>query len=301
MILNKDFYIDVNEDKDVMCISIKNDVRISELKECLSINCDISGFATDDGVVKSGTSIFVDKNSNVALAKCADKNIIMINKERKLFIDFNNKGYVFKDDVDTYDSRYLTKEGKHLVYESILKFMRGFKFIYGHLPVDSSVTFMFLFMGILNKDEAKTVYEGNGILLYLNSFRRLDLSKLKLNIADSYTYEVVGTIELSLNKKDKSNFSYSGNVSYKINSEHEHKGYATDALRALIDYVKTLSDEYNKELYIASLVDDEYYQRVAISNGGVLEYDGEVPDGDSLAAINKIKEVKIYKIDGKSV
>ena len=60
-----------------------------------------------------------------------------------------------------------------------------------------------------------------------------------------------------------------------------------------------MSDEYNKVLYIAALAEDIPYQKVALNNGAVLEYDGKVPEGDSLASLNKINEIKIYRIGDK--
>ena len=106
-------------------------------------------------------------------------------------------------------------------------------------------------------------------------------------------------IDVSLRKSDESNFSYQGNVSYKIDESFESKGYATDALKTLVEYVDTIDDEYNKELYVAALVEDIAYQKVAEKNGGVLVFEGDVPHRESLAVINKVKQIKIYKLRDK--
>lgn len=281
----------------VLIIDIKEDVPSAkllldypELHDC--------NLSNGNNIWESGTSIFVDKSNGSVVVRRPNKDLLLVYGQNRLFIDFKDNCYQFSDEGDEFLSSKLTNEGKHYLYDKIIKFMRNFKEIDKHLPLESTFNFMFLQMGIFNRDDVEIVYDDASVILYLSSFRSLDLSKLKLNIADAYTFEVVGTIEVSLNKRDESNFSYSGNVSYHILEGYQNKGYATSSLSALVSYINRVSDEYNKVLYIAALKDAYAYQAVALNNGAVLEYDGKVPDGDTLATLNKVNEIKIYRIDG---
>lgn len=291
-------YDDIVNSENVISFKVKKDVPLSKLLLSFPY-VDDESIVNGDLVVDDGTSIFIDKNNKAIAMRKLDKSMILLFDGKILTVNFSDSSYTYNDGTDVFESTYLAKEGKHMLFPVLTEFLRNFSEINGYLPIDSSLTFIFLNMGILNKDDSTIVIEANGILLYLNSFRSLNFSKLKLNIADSYTYEVVGSIDLNLNESSEDNFSYRGNVSYKISEEYQSKGYATDALKTLIEYLDTVEDDYNKELYVAALVDDIAYQMVAIKNGGVLVYDGEVPGGDSLSTINKIKEIKIYKIGNK--
>ena len=281
---------------DCLKIDIRDDVLFSKLKTDIF---ELLGSNIEDEVMKKGTSIFLAKSTNGLIIRYPGKKILLTAENRNLFIDLDASGYRFKDGDEEFLSTELTNEGKHYLFDRIIDFMSAFKECKKYLPVDSSFNILFSCMGILNFDDVTIVGEDAGVILFLNPFRELNLSKLKLNIADGYTYEVVGTMELSLNKKEVSNFSYSGNVTYDIYEEKTNKGYATSALKALISYVGTVSDEYNKVLCIAALAEDIPYQKVALNNGAVLEYDGKVPEGDSLASLNKINEIKIYRIGDK--
>lgn len=280
----------------VLIIDIKEDVPSAKLLLDYPELHDCNLFE-DNNVWECGTSIFVDKSNGSVVVRRPNKDLLLVYGQNRLFIDFKDNCYQFSDEGDEFLSSKLTNEGKHYLYDKIIKFMRNFKEIDKHLPLESTFNFMFLQMGIFNRDDVEIVYDDASVILYLSSFRSLDLSKLKLNIADAYTFEVVGTIEVSLNKRDESNFSYSGNVSYHILEGYQNKGYATSSLSALVSYINRVSDEYNKVLYIAALKDAYAYQAVALNNGAVLEYDGKVPDGDTLATLNKVNEIKIYRID----
>lgn len=294
----KDYRYEIEEDEKVFKIVFASDVSFSKVSLDFPI-LDLLSNKYKEQVFRSDTSIFVDKNNEAIVVRNPDKSMILISGEKTLNIDFKRRGFLFEDDGRFYDFALLDKNQKNALFDSIIDFMDKFDSINAYLPIDASKTFIFLCMGILNKRDASVIREGHGVILYLNSFRSLNFKRLRFNIADSTTYEVVGSIEASLGEKDESNFSYAGNVSYKISDEYRNLGYATNALAELIDYINEACDEYNRELYIASLVDDMAYQAVAIKNGAVLHYEGDVPDNDYLASLNKIKQIKIYKIANK--
>lgn len=289
---------ELEEDERVLKIKITSDVSFSDMLLEFPILDKLSKkFGSQ--VIESDTSIFIDKNNGATVIRYTDKSVTLMLNNKELDIGFERRGFLFDDGDEIHDYEALDKKQKNALFDQVIIFMDNFDGINDYLPIDASKTFMFLRMGILNKRDASVVCEGHGVILYLNSFRSLDFKRLRLNVADSTTYEVVGSIEASLGEKDESNFSYAGNVSYKISDEYRNLGYATNALAELIDYINEVCDEYNRELYIASLVDDIAYQAVAIKNGAVLHYEGDVPDNDYLASLNKIKQIKIYKIANK--
>lgn len=294
----RDYRYQIEEDERVFKIVFTSDVSFSKVLLDFPI-LDILSKKYKGQVFRSDTSIFIDKNNGSYIFRNPDKSMTLVSGNKELNINFNKKGFLFNDNGEIYDFVTLTKDQKNALFENIITFMDAFDQINEYLPIDASKTFIFLCMGILNKRDVSVVCEGHGVILYLNSFRSLDFKRLRLNIADSTTYEVVGSIEASLGNHGESNFSYGGNVSYKISDEYKNLGYATNALALLIDYVNELGDEYNRELYIASLVDDIAYQTVALKNGATLHYEGNVPDSDYLATLNKIKQIKIYKIGNK--
>ncbi len=42
-------------------------------------------------------------------------------------------------------------------------------------------------------------------------------------------------------------------------------------------------------------------QKVILKNGGILFYEGEVPNGDKVKFLNKVDYVKIYTIDANTI
>lgn len=289
---------EVEEVPEVFKIKMSVDVSFSNLLVDFPILDKLSS-VFDKQMVRSDTSIFIDKNNGSVLVRNPNKTMILLADNKRLDVSFDKLGFLFEDDGKLFDFKTLTRNQKHNIFGSVISFMENFDDINECLPIEASKTFIFLQMGILNMRDVTIVHETDDVILYLNSFRKLNLEKLKLNVADATTYEIVGSIDASLNKKGEDNFSFYGNVSYKTNEGYQNLGYATASLRALIEYINTLSDEYNKELYIASLVDDLAYQMVALKNGANIYYDGDVPDGESLATLNKIRQIKIYKIANK--
>lgn len=108
------------------------------------------------------------------------------------------------------------------------------------------------------------------------------------------TMEKVG--EISFDYLCDSGFSYGGNVSYEIDKDFQNQHYATMALSLLKDLLKSNEFEGDKDLYIATLPDNIYSQKVAKNNNGVLCYDGKVPENECLYYIDGVKKVKVYKI-----
>lgn len=120
-----------------------------------------------------------------------------------------------------------------------------------------------------------------------------DKKVCSFNIILNNTKEKVGEITFNL-KKDS--FTYDGNVGYEIKEEYRNKGYASRALRLLKEVVKTNNYVGDKDLFIATVPDNIYSQKVAENNEGVLIYDGEVPKKDIFNYKYGVNKVKVYQI-----
>ena len=92
-------------------------------------------------------------------------------------------------------------------------------------------------------------------------------------------------------------FNYSGNVSYYIRSNFRNRGYATEALKLLKEFL--CSENFNKNIKILLAIKPTNISsmKVATNNGAKLIYDGEVPDNEPINYIDGAKKIKIYKID----
>lgn len=89
-------------------------------------------------------------------------------------------------------------------------------------------------------------------------------NKCVLDIILNKTYEVVGFISFDLDNRCP------GNVSYIINEQYQHNGYATKALKLLKELLKQNKYKNNKDIYLQ--ICNEYSRKVAIKNGAVYQY-----------------------------
>lgn len=91
------------------------------------------------------------------------------------------------------------------------------------------------------------------------------------NIILNKTNEYIGTISFDYYSK---NVEY-GNVSYAIKEEYQNKGYATRALRLLIELLKNNSYKGDKDLYFWVSYYNEYSKKVILNNGGEIISGGD--------------------------
>ena len=122
----------------------------------------------------------------------------------------------------------------------------------------------------------------------------VELTHAYFHIVLNETNDVVGHIAFDYSLS--SGFDYSGNVEYSIKEEYRNKKYATKALALLKKLLKSNTFDGDKDLYISTLPENIYSQKVAVNNGGILYYDGEVPKEHIIRITDKIKKVKVYQI-----
>lgn len=115
---------------------------------------------------------------------------------------------------------------------------------------------------------------------------------LKFDIFLKETREKVGHIGYLYGRED--GFTYDGNVYYEIEDQFKQQGYATLALELLKDLL--LKHQVNSNLYISTLPNNFYSQKVALNNQGEKIYNGSVPEEDKLYRQDGIEEVVVYRI-----
>ena len=297
---NKRFYLDETKLDGALKITMLRDTAIENLIEYYSNFDNLNVIKNVIGEDIPGNSVlYLDDTSNSVVIRLSNKKFLLVSDSTSLLIDSKMRKYTFSEGKNNYVSDELSREEKCLVFDRLTLFMSRFNNLNKCLPVDLTINCLFAYMGLLDKRRFIVVANDDKVLLCLNEFRKVNPEGMKLTIVDAVTFETVGTIEFYLNLKGHDNFSFSGNVEYNISEEYSNNGYASSALALLKSYINGLSDEYNKELYVAALAEDFYYQQVAIKNGGVLTYDGPVPKGERLKILNKVDDIKIYKIDNK--
>lgn len=93
----------------------------------------------------------------------------------------------------------------------------------------------------------------------------------------------------------KEGFSYDGDVSCEINSIYRNNGYATRALKLLLD---NLAKRKINEVYVASKLNNFASQKVIEKNDGKLLLKGYLVD-EKTKKLHNIEEVMVYKLTPK--
>lgn len=114
-----------------------------------------------------------------------------------------------------------------------------------------------------------------------------------LDIILNETKEQVGTITFNFKN---TGFTYDGNIGYEIKDEFQHNGYASRALKLIKEVIKSNQFKGDKDIYISTVPNNIYSQKVAENNEGKLVYNGNVPDNDKYNYKYGVKEVKVYQI-----
>lgn len=145
----------------------------------------------------------------------------------------------------------------------------------------------------------REVLSSDNVALYEFSSYKINNPKRTYRIVHKSSNRIIGTIFFELKKLEENkldpNFSYIGNVNYRINEEYQGFGYATEALTLLIEQIKCYSDEYAKDLYLSISDDNIPAKKVAIKNGGKIIYDDYIPKDKLPFNVDNSKKTIIYK------
>ncbi len=235
------------------------------------------------------------KNNERILLKTKNKIFFKRNDE-EMFIDMKSLEWTYRDG-DLTITNYDSTEAKKGLSRKVLDLLQAFRCFNKYLPYKMRMGVLYEDIGFIDMHNYNSVIQGDDIWLVLREFRSITPEWMPLSIVNAETLEYLGSLEFYLKAKGDTNFSYNGNVSYEIKEQERRKGYATKALRLLRDYLRFVGDEYNKELYVSTEVDNVFSQKVALNNDGKLIYEGDVPGVDIVNILGKVKRVRIYRID----
>ena len=153
------------------------------------------------------------------------------------------------------------------------------------------------------KELSKTEYHpeiSNEQIGLLSCSRNEDIttsSYLSFDIIKNATLERIGKIGFHAFKLDE--LFYGGNIDYTIYEKFRNQGYGTESLTLLKEALKENPYAIKDGLLISTVPENIYSQKIAIKNGGILIYEGEVPKDNLLYQLDHVKEVKVYKISMK--
>lgn len=101
------------------------------------------------------------------------------------------------------------------------------------------------------------------------------LSK-NLDIILNKTKTLLGCIGFNYYYDEKDKFNV-GNVTYVIDKKYQNRGYATRALKLLIDLLKNNEFEGDKDLYFWVSYYNNFSKKVILNNGGEIIKGGQPP------------------------
>ena len=293
--------IDFYEDEELFYIIIPNNYSYNDLKE-FNISKDYFIFKSEDLLERQ--KIYLVKGKYVItfshnLIKLFDKthnylNKIIIDREKNsYYISSNDDKYCFSSNsssntLNKIDALYMARD----ILDNICSYPDINNSMFCYDPYSS--------LKIVPSRNYYPLISNDVITIsWPYRYKETDINiqdRELLNIILNSTNEKIGDISFCFINYRKDGFTYDGNISYQIDDEFQNKGYATMALGLLKELLKDNKKIKNKNMFISTLPDNIFSQKVALNNGGKLIYSGLVPKDDSLYSIGGIEEVKIYQI-----
>lgn len=315
--------ISVDKDDFTYKISVNNDCTLQHFIEKISNTFDeelvnrISKniiFVDRYNISKQTIYLLEKENISYCISTNASKLHIsekiedhVFTKERMIIIDEYNRNYQFTsklfdangnmNETKLYNFGESTNKKEALLeIQQLLLGLKDFKQINRVLNISQVYSYLYL----VDEEDYFPVIE-NDIMCLSWRFQSVRENKnvnqssfecFDINIKE--TMENIGSISYNYLS---SGFTYGGNVSYNIEKPFRNKHYASMALGLLKDLLRYNEYTGDKDIYVATLPNNDFSQRVAINNGGNLFYAGAVPEDDSVYYIDGVKEVKVYKIE----
>lgn len=269
-----------------------------------------------DGYNISKQTIYLLEKENVSYCISTSSSKLYISeriedslfiKERMLIIDKYNQNYQFTSKLFDADGNIketklynfgesTDKKETLLEIQQLLLDLKNVKQINSILNVSQVYSYLYL----VDEEDYFPVIENDIMCLSwcfqsVRENKNVNQSSFEcLDIIIKETMENIGSISYNYLS---SGFTYDGNVSYNIEKPFRNKHYASMALGLLKDLLRYNEYTGDKDIYVATLPNNDFSQRVAINNGGNLFYAGAVPEDDSVYYIDGVKEVKVYKIE----
>lgn len=262
-------------------------VKIHQLSNKPIIGC----FIIVKGVRKSFNVLFNEDYYYLS------KNIIYLDKTRQVTLLSNAEGkfeitekIISQQDGSGY-RKYINNENKEVFPRKkalntaykLLRDLNGIKEFNDLIDLD----FAWKDINLIKKEEFNPIVEDNEICL--SQINPSNSIKIKYNIVLKETQEIIGEIACI---PERNYFTYDGGIEYKIKDFYKNKGYATKALKLLLEYLSTLDIE---QIFIATEINNIASKRVIAQNNGELILKGYLIDEKIIQAHN-IKEVEVYKL-----
>lgn len=327
-IRNKDLIDKINP-QDIITVSRENNItKIDILKECTlselkEIEIPIRMFIrSDSNILKCNflkQTIYLLQNDNSNLIITMNDSDILISNSvmgeseineiaihiKKDTVEYKVTKYIHDLNHSTKLCKFYPSNSSYFLLdkkEALQLATNLFEYLEQIDGIDSIVDIDYLYdkMNLASGSRYNPVISDNDITLswkYRNIGEIENINETKMEFLDiimNDTKEIIGDIYFDY--ICGSGFTYSGNVGYFIKEEYRHNHYATKALNLLKELLKNNTYSGDKDLYIATLPDNEFSQKVAINNGGELAYSGTVPSDEGIRLIDGVKEVKVYCI-----
>ncbi len=323
----------VSKDEDIIRIDIREDITLEnyisaihnifpeQLKNKININ-----IVLEEGskvpkqilyIIENNQTLYNISIQNLRIYLFEQQKENMNVKERLLMIDKSHGNYqIMTVDYDSHDNYQYKREFcfdsndiNHSICKGFLnrgqallearKLLQNLKQIPLFHKIQS-VNWYYSSLYIVEENDYYPVIENDILALSWQFFSICENQDIYQNKMETLaiilkeTMEKVGTI--SYDFLCSSGFTYDGNIGYDILPPFRNQHYATMALGLLNDLLKDNTFSGDKDLYISTLPDNYYSQKVALNNGGELYYEGNVPKEDSLYYVDGIKKVKVFKI-----
>lgn len=228
------------------------------------------------------------------------KNIIHLDKTRQVtllsnsvdkfeitekIISKENRSFYRKFNCDTENDVYPRKKALYSAYK-LLRDLNGINELSDIIKLD----FAWIDINLIKKEDYNPIIEDN--TLSLSKQNHENQSIVSYNIVLKETNEIVGTIAWV---PERTYFTYEGGISYTILPEFNNKGYATNALKLLLEHLTKIDVPH---IFIATYKDNLASQKVIEKNGGKLLLDSYL-NNSRIEENHNIKRVRVYKFDLK--
>lgn len=294
--------LELTQDERYITLDILETITLSTLKKRVSTYlCEkeinlLENLILEDAFLRGRQTIIIDRKNNILeqFSKKYFTYFYLGNKE--VLINEFDQTYYYLEDGQFFDAKEINEDDKKMVVESIRNIFNYLKQIHNDSRYNAMIDYLYIKMQIVNYDRVFKVIEDDVLTLVIPNFYKISAEWMKMNIILKQTGEIIGILEFNF-KNEKSDFyDYLGNVSYEIKPGYQRCGYATRALNLLRKYLRMV-DTQDKTLYISTDVNNISSQKVALNNEGVLCYEGRVPNSSIVSFLNKIDQVKIYRIE----
>ncbi len=291
----------LHDEEEFIVLEITNNISLGDLKDklwdynyqaCFNL---LEYLVLEDNLLRRNQTIIIAKNYRILEQFAKDRFTYFNVDGQEFLINKIEDTFFYEDQKLTYSSRERMEENLAEVVKQIEEMFSFLMRIHNNKKYDMMIDYLYIIMQIVNRNRIHMVTSNDELSLVIPNFYKISTEWMKMDIILKKTGEIIGNIEFNFKDNSQDYYDYKGNVSYDIKEQYQGCGYGTKALALLRSYL--LNQELDKPLYVSTKVENVISQKVAIKNGGILCYEGEVPKSSPLRFLGKVKEVKIYRLE----